>query len=186
MKNNGFTLIELVVVIVLLGVLAVIATPKFINIEDDAKLANMMAVKGAIQSAESMVALKIQVAPEGLNTNQNTFTLSSGQSIRVRGKLPDGRWNNTFAYLVDLSRTEQITSNNCTDTELQWCVRQRGQSWFNSRGYSSLGTGRGFVIFPPGYNVNQDRCYVYYMNQNSTAIPVTNQASIVDVDFSEC
>ncbi|WP_019029497.1 type II secretion system protein [Colwellia piezophila] len=186
MKNTGFTLIELVVVIVILGILAVVAAPKFINLQDDAKLANMMAMKGALESAEAMVAMKVIVDPEGLNQNQNRFTLSSSQNIRVRGKLPDGRWNNTFRHLVDFQNIEQISSNNCTDMELQWCVRQRGQNWFNSRGYASLGTGRGFVIFPPGNNVNQDRCYVYYMNQNDTPIPTIVQPSLVDVDFSGC
>ena len=40
MKNqNGFTLIELVIVIVLLGVLAAIAVPRFVNLEEDALLA---------------------------------------------------------------------------------------------------------------------------------------------------
>ena len=36
-KQGGFTLIELVVVIVILGILAVTAAPKFLNLQDDAK-----------------------------------------------------------------------------------------------------------------------------------------------------
>ena len=38
-KNKGFTLIELVVVIVILGVLSVLALPKFINVSEDAEKA---------------------------------------------------------------------------------------------------------------------------------------------------
>ena len=38
-QSLGFTLIEWVVIIVILGVLAVTAVPNFINIQDDAKIA---------------------------------------------------------------------------------------------------------------------------------------------------
>jgi MSHA pilin protein MshA len=186
MQSKGFTLIELVVVIVILGILAVVAAPKFINLQDDANQATMQAMKGAISSANSLVSLKIELHPESLNNNQNRFTLSDGQVIRVRGKFPDGRWNNTYVHLVDFEDIAQVSTNNCTDSTLKWCVRQRNQGWFNTRGYSSLGTGRGFVIFPLGKNVNQDRCYIYYMNQNASAIPTTVAPSIIGEDFSEC
>ena len=52
MKNQtGFTLIELVIVIVLLGVLAAIAVPRFVNLEDDAQAAALNASAAAITSA---------------------------------------------------------------------------------------------------------------------------------------
>lgn len=52
MKNqNGFTLIELVIVIVLLGVLSAIAVPRFVNLEDDAQRSARNATAAAITSA---------------------------------------------------------------------------------------------------------------------------------------
>jgi MSHA pilin protein MshA len=52
MKNqNGFTLIELVIVIVLLGVLAAIAVPRFVNLEDDAQRVSLSSTAAAITSA---------------------------------------------------------------------------------------------------------------------------------------
>lgn len=186
MNDKGFTLIELVVVVVLLAILAIVAAPKFINLQDDANDAVMLAMKGALKSADTLIALKIRLNPEELNTNQNRFTLDSGQNIRVRGKLADGRWNNTFVHLVDFSDIDQISTNNCTDESLKWCVRQRGINWFINRGHSTLGTGRGFAIFPFGKNVNQDSCYIYYMNQNDTAIPAVAQPSIIGIELSDC
>ncbi|MEZ9183531.1 type II secretion system protein [Vibrio splendidus] len=54
-RQGGFTLIELVVVIVILGILAVTAAPRFLNIQDDAKDATLQGLTGAIQGASSIV-----------------------------------------------------------------------------------------------------------------------------------
>jgi MSHA pilin protein MshB len=54
-KNQGFTLIELVTVIVILGILAIFALPRFTNVTDQAHDASIEAVKGALASGIAIV-----------------------------------------------------------------------------------------------------------------------------------
>lgn len=53
-RQKGFTLIELVVVIVILGLLAATALPRFIDLTGDARLASVQGVAGGLRSAASL------------------------------------------------------------------------------------------------------------------------------------
>ncbi len=75
-KQAGFTLIELVVVIVILGILAATAAPKFIDLTGDARGSTVEAVKASLFSARDMAHAKSLV--EGTANGSISF---SGQNI---------------------------------------------------------------------------------------------------------
>ncbi|MDE1325646.1 prepilin-type N-terminal cleavage/methylation domain-containing protein [Vibrio aestuarianus] len=54
-RQGGFTLIELVVVIVILGILAVTAAPRFLNLQNDARKSSLQGLKGALDGAAGIV-----------------------------------------------------------------------------------------------------------------------------------
>jgi MSHA pilin protein MshB len=53
-KQSGFTIIELVVVIILLGILAATALPRFMNVDDEAHTAVVAGVMGGLQTGVSL------------------------------------------------------------------------------------------------------------------------------------
>ncbi len=74
-KQAGFTLIELVIVIIILGILAVTAAPKFLNLQNDAKTAAASGVLAAVRSSSQLVYSK--AALEGVEASPSASVSSA-------------------------------------------------------------------------------------------------------------
>jgi MSHA pilin protein MshA len=61
-QQSGFTLIELVVVIVILGILAATALPRFVNLQSEARASAVQGIAGGLRGAIGLVNAKWQVS----------------------------------------------------------------------------------------------------------------------------
>jgi MSHA pilin protein MshA len=83
-REEGFTLIELIMVIVILGILAAVAIPKFVNLSDQADMNACKSTRGTIASSAS-----IYYADCAARNIPLTFPSSTDQVAKV---MADGQW----------------------------------------------------------------------------------------------
>ncbi|MBC8284695.1 MAG: prepilin-type N-terminal cleavage/methylation domain-containing protein [Nitrospinae bacterium] len=93
-NEKGFTLIELVMVIVILGILAATAIPKFVDLSTNAETSVRDGVTGALQGAITMLhaqylindtAYTATLVANGVDTQGVTVSATSGTAIQATG-----------------------------------------------------------------------------------------------------
>lgn len=111
-QQKGFTLIELIIVIVVLGILAVTAAPQFINFQSDARESTVKGAQASIQGAMQLVYAKslidgtddaAKAAGETVETENGDINISFGYPTALDGTTVDA---NGIQAAAGLSSTE--------------------------------------------------------------------------------
>lgn len=164
-RQQGFTLIELVVVIIILGILAVTAAPKFINLQSDARKSTVEGVKAALQGANTLIYSKAAIQGKGKATGENvTIDSSVTPNIQV---------TTDYGYLNSASDSDTVKAN------LEKALDMK----FDSLATGTVGTvndfgvvyksATSFIIVPKGKK-DTDACRLEYTPATSTQLPVYN------------
>ena len=149
-NSAGFTLIELIIVIVILGVLAVTVAPKFINFSTDARISALRGLQGAVESSLELTASVAAIeGTTDLGGGLQTITFQ-GNTVFLNAASYPVNWTLGLQFMIDIE-------------ENQWEIAALSQS----------------AQFRPLGMTNSEDCYFQYdasdINERPILTIVTNE-----------
>ncbi|WP_116473302.1 type II secretion system protein [Zobellella maritima] len=158
-KQAGFTLIELVIVIVILGILGAVAAPKLLDLQGDAYESNLKGLKNAIESGTTMANTKAILAGKDKAATAADVSLGDGVTADLAYGYPAATADGILKVL-------DISASSATSTSVDYK-------------YTADSTAKSLQIVPQA-RVGED-CSVTYVEATGQ-----NQRPNITLDGSGC
>ncbi|CDU00074.1 putative V10 pilin [Vibrio coralliirubri] len=152
-SSRGFTIIELVVVIVILGIVSVTAASKFLNLQTDARISTLNGLKGGMEGASAMLYGKTSAL--GLDKAASASVNVEGDDISVVYGYPAAINSDAWSMLIE-----------STFLDAEWGVGN-ADWYFTNSNYAD-----GKIIYAPASRKKVDEnCYLEYQEATETTTP---------------
>ncbi|MFA7239312.1 MAG: type II secretion system protein [Sulfuricellaceae bacterium] len=156
--QSGFTLIEMVAVIIILAIMAATAMPRFVNMSGDARLSSLQGMAAAATSAKTLVKSRWIM---GQSANLNNVDMGGGYMV------------STISYTTGPSSLDLYGIPSAMTSGI-WAALDN-PTGFASALVTDVATAPGglpgVAIWPTGVGVSQD-CFMYY--DTSGLVTVSN------------
>ncbi|MFT4993409.1 MAG: MSHA pilin protein MshB [Paraglaciecola sp.] len=173
-QQQGFTLIELVIVVVILGLLAVIALPRFLNVTKEAEDATVEGVAGGFVTGVSLVRAQWEIEGRPQENNGTNSTFVTIDDIRVgidkdtgypTGQLDtDASSEDDRVSMLDCESVFSLIMQSAPSITSDWNIRP----FENFRYFTNVSAGSG--------SGGNDVCYYYLTRtvKNESSEPLDN------------
>ncbi|MGB0466087.1 MAG: type II secretion system protein [Pontibacterium sp.] len=143
-SQQGFTIVELVVVIALLGILAAVALPRFLTVSDDARQAVFEHLEGKLHSVANLVHAQAVLKGAGTDSVNTSDVVIDGLVADLNYGYPQA--NVSTAGHADIIDLMELTLS----------------------GGLTLSTGTGATV-RIGYDIADNGCYIQYQEPDASS-----------------